>query len=459
MARSTAHSYMPGTFISDSNVFDYTLPPKLDTTSVGAKTLIFQPPRTPSASDSLHRSNKTPIIESRESSVKASRKRSRQDYSADDYPMPGASGRDGARYASRSAMSPEPLVNTRYILAGGLDTPGNAVYAREDVADSFYDVGYRRGWCQEGQSRTATPLAENGIRSASHGHRPRTSKDWSSVVIDAVGGVAGKVWEFGRSIAFRGFYAGSGPGFNMQPPSSTHLNDEGMWEDVDQKPDRMAASSIVYDPTPVPGGFPLDDYIPDYISQSQTPPRAAKKVQREKGAGELKSSWVLIDQDVTPPSRPEHSPTRRLVRTPASSRASASRVGRRSGMPPCRASHVSHAGSPSLQSSRPASFASPRPASAAAAAATMSPTSGSPVPIEAQRYAARRRREEKEADASIQRFNHQLKNMIREAKEALGSTVQVEEDEEEDEQKKSSFEDEGFGEGMDLDMGSSYEKF
>jgi hypothetical protein len=42
-----------------------------------------------------------------------------------------------------------------------------------------------------------------------------------------------------------------------------------------------------------------------------------------------------------------------------------------------------------------------------------------------QRYAARVRRKEREEDASIQRLNKQLQAMIREGKEALGTTVEV----------------------------------
>jgi hypothetical protein len=42
-----------------------------------------------------------------------------------------------------------------------------------------------------------------------------------------------------------------------------------------------------------------------------------------------------------------------------------------------------------------------------------------------QRQAARLRRREREEDASIQRLNKQLQAMIREGREALGTTVEV----------------------------------
>jgi hypothetical protein len=42
-----------------------------------------------------------------------------------------------------------------------------------------------------------------------------------------------------------------------------------------------------------------------------------------------------------------------------------------------------------------------------------------------QRYAAQIRRREREEDASIKRLNRQLQAMIREGKQALGATVEV----------------------------------
>jgi hypothetical protein len=48
-----------------------------------------------------------------------------------------------------------------------------------------------------------------------------------------------------------------------------------------------------------------------------------------------------------------------------------------------------------------------------------------PSSAEVQRQAARLRRREREEDASIQRLNKQLQAMIREGREALGTTVEV----------------------------------
>ena len=50
---------------------------------------------------------------------------------------------------------------------------------------------------------------------------------------------------------------------------------------------------------------------------------------------------------------------------------------------------------------------------------------GSPASREALRFAAQVRRREREEDASIQKMNDQLKALIREGREALGSRVEV----------------------------------
>lgn len=59
-----------------------------------------------------------------------------------------------------------------------------------------------------------------------------------------------------------------------------------------------------------------------------------------------------------------------------------------------------------------------------------------PLSPETQRFMAERKREDRAADASIRRLNEQLKAMIKEGKEALGTKVEVLDDVE--------MEDEGY---------------
>jgi hypothetical protein len=60
------------------------------------------------------------------------------------------------------------------------------------------------------------------------------------------------------------------------------------------------------------------------------------------------------------------------------------------------------------------------------------PAEESPVAKEARRWKAQKRKEEREADESIRRLDAQLKAMIREGKEALGTKIEVLDDDMED---------------------------
>lgn len=57
----------------------------------------------------------------------------------------------------------------------------------------------------------------------------------------------------------------------------------------------------------------------------------------------------------------------------------------------------------------------------------------SPAAREAARWAALKKKEEREADQSLRRLDAQLKAMIREGKEALGTRIEVEIDADDDE--------------------------
>ncbi|KAI9751037.1 MAG: hypothetical protein M1835_001279 [Candelina submexicana] len=358
------------------------------------------------------------------------------------------------------AMSPASFVNTRYLLAGGLDTPtiaASAEYEKEDSRLTPLGAGYRRQWSGSGskhahelQGDSYFPTTPSALAQERNGRsRPRVSPNrsregWGRVVYSVVGGVAGKVWEFCRAGAFRGFHAGGGTRYLMRSPCQYQQDVGSSWQIVEEK--RPLSWPVTRSPTPVPGQFPIEDYIPDYMSQDHTPPRAAKRIQREKGTGELRHSWVMVPPSDRPDSR-EISPSRKSARkVPVASSAGRKAAvglkhGKRPVLPASRPSMGSHAGSPAMLSTRPASYASPR-----------SPTSAykkaSPVSIEAQRYAAKLRRGEKETDASMRKLNQQLKLMIREGKEALGSKVEVGELQ----MDLDGLDDEGFDESLHTEI-------
>lgn len=370
-----------------------------------------------------------------------------------------------------------PLVNTKYVLAGGLDTPGVAASKAEDVAESEYfsDVGYRRELSDDtrlqgllGEESRYQSFAPLDVDRESNGRpRSRTSsrlftgegEQWSrtalQVVGGVVGGVVGKVWEFCKTSAFRGFHAGGGKGYTINAtknPIHPSIEEDSFWEG-----EKSATTFGMVDRelTPLPGQFPEEDFIPDYMDRATpegTPPRAGKRRQVANNGDELAKNWVVV-----PPTANVHTPSKLQPRGPArysmptvssASRRSvagrpASRAGGTVGLGPRRPmlqSRVSHAGSPALQSKAGASFASPRspggskiPRESPMAGVKTTANADSPAAKEAQRWAALKRKEEREADESIRRLDAQLKAMIREGKEALGTKVEVEIDDDVDE--------------------------
>lgn len=372
--------------------------------------------------------------------------------------------------------SPQPFVNTKYVLAGGLDTPGAAAVKAEDAAESEYfsDVGYRRELSddtklqgllgEESRYQSFAPLefdresAGRPRSSASSRHFTAQGEQWSrtalQVVGGVVGGVVGKVWEFCKTSAFKGFHAGGGKGYTINAttdPIHPSIEEDSFWEG-----EKSATSVVMVDrvSTPLPGQFPDEDFIPDYLDRATpeaTPPRAGKRRQVANNGDELAKNWVVV-----PPTAHAHTPSTPQLKGPARySLPTASSANRRSvaGRPASRASgavglgprrptlqpRVSHAGSPALQSKAGASFASPRspggskvPRPVPMGGVKTTKHADSPAAKEAQRWAALKRKEEREADESIRRLDAQLKAMIREGKEALGTKVEVEIDDDVD---------------------------
>lgn len=423
-----------------------TLPPKLDI-HAGAKSHIFQPPRTPSASTSLHRS--TAFFWSDHANGTASRKRARQksyipeqpevsSYYDHDAWSPTASGLSST-LISPGVMSPVPLVNTQYKLAGGLDTPGAAFESaieQDDVYATSPDLTLRwgRGWDRssgsslDGYFPQLSPVLGREANGRSRLQNSQSSRaGWGKAVYN----VAGKVWDFCKMNAFRGFYAGGGQGYRMHTSPQLASSDPSNLEALKEKNNVFSMNGGI---TSLPGRFPEEDFIPDYMSQNHTsPPRPAKKIQREKGEGDLRASWVMVGNvQASRESSPTRISTRKMPPAGSPGRRPVSRAGRRPILPASRPS-TSFAGSPGLRADRPASFASPR-------SPATSPMYESPVSVKVQRHAARIRRRELEDDAHLKRLNKQLKAMIKEGKEALGTKFEVEDE-------ADGMIDEGYAEG------------
>lgn len=450
--------------LSGSPSLETTLPPKLD---AGAKSHIFQPPRTPSASTSLHRSSA--FLLSQNGKIPGSRKRSRKDSYLAEEPLSNTfdasawSPMESYLHSSMTCpgspdeMSPAPLINTQYKLAGGLDTPTAALSStleRYDCYATLSDPAMRgpgRGWGRNSgiEGDNYFPQIAPTILGRETNGRPRFQMASSQrqqhqqyqEYQESSGGsfaktvfaVAGKVWEFCKASAFRGFYAGGGQGFDMLPPSHS---EQTIWEGSSEPKDYNFSQM-----TPILGRFPTEELriIPDYMSrnyhhqrQETSPSRPAKKHQREKPGSrtELQASWVIVgprdasslsrESSPSKPSLRKYPPSRRPLKKPIQHR---------------RRPSSSYAGSPSL--SQPfASTTSPRASGISPSKIPTASANSSPVNIEVARHAARIRKREVEEEANLQRLNRQLKAMIKEGKEALGTKYEIE-----------MGEDEGYAEG------------
>ena len=261
-------------------------------------------------------------------------------------------------------------------------------------------------------------------------YKPRGLRDGLGTVVYRVVGAAGKVWEFCKENTFPGFFAGGGQGYEMN--SSRPATDQTLWHKID---DFKGIQATIRETTPITGGFSEKDFIPDYMSQDHTTPiRAAKRVQKEKGEGNLSASWVVVDNGgVSREMSPVRLSARKVPLTNSSGRKPPPRIARGANLPAPRPSLTSYAGSPLLRPDRPTSFALSR-------SPVTSPKHDSPVSVEVKRHAMRMRRRELEEDANLKRLNQQLKTMIREGKEALGTKVEVTED-------PDGMVDEGYAEG------------
>lgn len=192
---------------------------------------------------------------------------------------------------------------------------------------------------------------------------PARRPGWGRTVMNAVGKVLDLCW----SGAFKGFYAGGGQGYDMAAGTPAHISTT--WQPAEVQDTHMPR-------TPIPGQYPDED---------------------------IDRSWVVVPTGSSDPYG-DDSET-------ASPCAKARRVHQASSPRRRQAVMPKLAKKPYTPSRRPA-VPSPR-------------SREGPASADMQRHAARMRRKEREEDASIQRLNKQLQDMIRQGKEALGTTVEV----------------------------------
>ncbi|KAF2433631.1 hypothetical protein EJ08DRAFT_61598 [Tothia fuscella] len=313
--------------------------------------------------------------------------------------------------------SPPPLANTTYTIAGGLDTPlaktEESYFGRQDFHDGG-DLGAARRWKNPTITKTPPGQPEIIILGGERNGQGRTyqsspnGQSWGGFVVAIAGGVAGKLWDFCTTSAFGGFYAGGGGNTYRNRPGP--MRRRSTWQDVDES-QRVDRSS-----TPVPGQYPEEDEIEWPES------RPAKRQQTETGKG-----WVMVqDPDLASPEPGSHLNSRRktTVGTPTAARPNAFRPSlttRRSLVP------VSRKSAGRQRSASPAMRLPVMP-SHKRSTSDVTPVKTKPLSPETQKYMAEKKREERQADASIRRLNEQLKAMIKEGKQALGTRVEIVDD-------------------------------
>jgi hypothetical protein len=473
---------MPGSFVTD---VDHALRPTLTRT----RPSLYIPPPSPSAASSLSNAFPCPGIAH---TSEGSRKRARYDSGFTNIRQRPQDDSDTDQLwavsttSLDSVRSPAPLVSTDYRLAGGLDTPTAAtpsIFA--DGQDSAV-IDYRpsRFPPQTGPSADGYFPPTPDVLSRERNGRKRAPSSpqyqgWGKAVCGIVSGVAGRVFNFCWTGAFRGFYAGGGRGYTMDT-STPIMVEKNTWMDPKEKDDvfnQHYEGQHYRDGTPVPGEFPAENFTGEYRSRPPSYQRQGYSTPSgmggKKAGRKMKSpeAWVIV-RSIDANSR-ETSPTRKIPRTSTFHQSRAVSRGTtavRSRLAPSRPSRSSFAGSPTLATGQPASFASPRrpmengsteprPSTSegrhrSSQSSVASPrcsesvrhshtTSASP---EVQRFERRLRQKEKAQQDSIERLNQQAKDMIREAREALGTRIDIEDE--------AGMEDEGYGEGTEL-MGES----
>lgn len=307
---------------------------------------------------------------------------------------------------NNAANGRDPRRLPAYTLAGQIDV--NGAIGQQMDESVYSDVEYRRALGPHAVKTTTT----------TDGDTMEGDERWN--VLHALGNVVGKVWEFCTTGAFRGFHAGGGAGYD--------------WETG--KPEEATAATAASAGPPKDDAF-TEKSTPTQTSREPTPQRTGKRRQVSLNAGdELGRNWVIVDPkkqatsqrqantqtprrsaakaplrngrastSATPvaattttrtPDRRATSYTRgsttrgsaattvtpgtaasRRINTPISRMSTTTTAtttqNARRGASGASTARISHAGSPSLSSREPASFASPRSSTPVGGATLASP--------------------------------------------------------------------------------------
>lgn len=277
---------------------------------------------------------------------------------------------------------------------------------------------------------------------------------WGRVVINVVGGMVGKVFDLCWNTAFRGLQTADGQAYKIESEASVPIAWSSGLAFEEMKYDHIQEHrrDLVRNLSPVPGHFPEEGFITDYMSHPQDHQLAELRSTDSQETLKKKSNQGRESVEVSGSDkmRPE-APNVLNNLYPKLDNLSSHTLQPRNTL---HRSRVSIAGSPGPRGDRPASYASPRgsPRRSCANASQLSPrrqtgcqslqsstasprrkrsyepkqSISNPVSPDIQRFEKRRRRHERKEDEDMQRLNQQLRDMIKQGKQALRTTVEVE---------------------------------
>jgi hypothetical protein len=354
---------------------------------------------------------------------------------------------------SLDAPSPAPLTNIDYRLAANYGTPINEKVQHEDWTPQEFEEDLRQNrYAQQRDGGYFPHTPSSRVVKRRFSASPRGSPGWGHTVWQYTGGVAGKVINFCWTKAFNGFHAGGGQGYTMslETPTVTGGDATAVNGSRDVFDDRYRARVG----TPVPGGYPEENFIEDYMSRPQSHQQHETPTQfNDVGdRSSLRGNWVMVNEPYTDT---EHSPVRKKARSSTASR------------PSSRPSTATRPKMPARISASGASYASPRGSAFSTTQHTSRPTSSdgfvrqhkrsrssiaharqpdlnsehnTPRSPEVVKFESKMRKRDQRQDRSIHRINQQIQDLIKEGQQTLGSRVEVDDE----------VDDEGYEEGREM---------
>jgi hypothetical protein len=331
-------------------------------------------------------------------------------------------------------------------LAGGSIEGTNSFTRQNGNYDDYFQLQTQRGMWSSPTSPSMQPMTLDQVAST-----PNAPSSWMvDSLFNLVGGVAGTLFKF-CTVPFRGFQAGGGQSYDAdaQIKIASRL---GLHDEPEPEPSEPAApvQQIKFDGRPSPS----NDYgVRSIESVDAERPRMPKRLRTE-------DAWVMVGTDeetapITPTTTPRISerrmpapplytpspsqiprPLSRMSATPVSRRPSLIPVSRRSGgtRTPLYSNSISSSKSTHnrQRSSSRLSFGSPGTHGLGNQGKPDEKKKVSPLPPDSARLVSKLRREEMEDDARIRRMSSQMSAMLKEAREALGSSIEIEDDDDDD---------------------------